>query len=115
VVQVTVSRGQLAKIISKVSQALEQPYREVLVDLPGQARLNVDETGHKQNGERWWTWCFRAGLYTLFKIDPTRSVDVLLEVLGAAPGEPLEQASEAGRRHAVWPGRSGSAVVEFGG
>ena len=45
--------------------------------------LNVDETGHKQNGQRQWTWCFRAGLYTLFKIDPTRSADVLIEVLGA--------------------------------
>ena len=44
--------------------------------------LNVDETGHKQNGQRQWTWCFRAGLYTLFKIDPTRSGDVLIEVLG---------------------------------
>jgi transposase len=29
-----------------------------------------------------WTWCFRAGLYTLFKIDPTRSADVLIAVLG---------------------------------
>jgi transposase len=29
-----------------------------------------------------WTWCFRADLYTLFKIDPTRSGDVLIEVLG---------------------------------
>ena len=47
-----------------------------------QDRLNVDETGHKENGERKWTWCFRAGLYTLFKIDPTRSGDVLMDVLG---------------------------------
>jgi transposase len=83
VVHVTISRGELARIIAKVSRALEQPYRELLDDLPGQARLNVDETGHKQNGQRQWTWCFRAGLYTLFKIDPTRSGDVLIEVLGA--------------------------------
>jgi transposase len=82
VVQVTISRGQLVKIIGKVSVALEQPYAELLEDLPAQARLNIDETGHKQNGERMWTWCFRAGLYTLFKIDPTRSADVLIEVLG---------------------------------
>jgi transposase len=82
VVQVTISRGQLAKIIGKVSRALERPYGELLEDLPDQARLNVDETGHKQNGDRMWTWCFRAGLYTLFKIDPTRSGDVLIEVLG---------------------------------
>jgi transposase len=83
VVRVTISRGQLARIIGKVSRALERPYQELLDDLPGQTRLNVDETGHKQNGERPWTWCFRAGLYTLFKIDPTRRADVLIEVLGA--------------------------------
>src|SRR3954451_14326041 len=82
VVQVTISRGQLAKIIAKVSAALEQPYAELLQDLTDQARLNIDETGHKQNGDRMWTWCFRASLYTLFKIDPTRSGDVLIEVLG---------------------------------
>jgi transposase len=83
VAQVTISRGELARIIAKVSRSLERPYQELLDDLPGQARLNVDETGHKQNGQRQWTWCFRAGLYTLFKIDPTRSGDVLIGVLGA--------------------------------
>src|SRR5215210_607556 len=82
VVQVTISRGQLVKIIGKASQALEQPYEELLEHLPTEARLNIDETGHRQNGDRMWTWCFRASLYTLFKIDPTRSGDVLIEVLG---------------------------------
>ena len=82
VVRVTLSRGQLAKIIAKVSEALEQPYQELLEGLPDEKRLNVDETGHKQNRHRQWIWCFRASLYTLFKIDPTRSADVLIEVLG---------------------------------
>ena len=82
VVQITISRGQLCNIIRKVSAALDGPYQELLHDLPLQALLNVDETGHKHNGERWWAWCFRASLYTLFKIDPTRSGDVLIEVLG---------------------------------
>src|SRR3954449_8556628 len=82
VVQVTLSRGQMLKVIGKVSAALEQPYRELLEDLPLQAALNEDETGHRQNGDRMWTWCFRASLYTLFKIDPTRSADVLIAVLG---------------------------------
>src|SRR3954451_2716306 len=82
VVRVTISRGQLVKILGKVSAALERPYAELLEGLPAQARLNIDETGHRQNGARMWTWCFRAGLYTLFKIDPTRSGDVLIEVLG---------------------------------
>lgn len=83
VIGLTISRGQLAKIIAKVSRALERPYEELLGDLPEQAVLNVDETGHKHNGQQHWTWCFRAGLYTLFKIDPTRSADVLIEVLGS--------------------------------
>jgi transposase len=82
VVGLTVSRGQLAKVIAKVSAALEQAWQELLEDLPGQAVLNVDETGHKDQGERMWTWCFRASLFTLFKIDPTRSGDVLIKVLG---------------------------------
>jgi transposase len=83
VIDVTISRGQLSKIIGKVSRALERPYQELLEDLPSQDALNVDETGHKRNGQQQWTWCFRAALYTLFKIDPTRSADVLIDVLGA--------------------------------
>jgi transposase len=82
VVGLTISRGQLANLIAKVSEALEQPYEELLKSLPDEERLNVDETGHKQNRLRQWIWCFRAGLYTLFKIDPTRSGDVLIAVLG---------------------------------
>jgi transposase len=83
VVGVHISRGQLVKVISKVSQALDAPYETLLHDLAAQARLNVDETGHRECGKQWWTWCFRASLYTVFKIDPTRSGNVLLEVLGA--------------------------------
>jgi transposase len=82
VVQLSISRGQLRKIIGKVCSALDGPYQELLEALPGQDRLNVDETGHKDNGKRMWTWCFRASLFTLFKIDSTRSADVLIKVLG---------------------------------
>jgi transposase len=82
VVGLTISRGQLAKIVDKVSRALGPPHEELLRILADQERLNVDETGHKRNGQRWWTWCFRGALYTLFKIDPRRSGDVLIEVLG---------------------------------
>ncbi len=83
VVGLTISRGQLANIIAKVSKALELPYEQLLKSLPDEERLNVDETGHRQNRLRQWIWCFRASLYTLFKIDPTRSADVLIDVLGA--------------------------------
>ncbi len=82
VVGLTVSRSHLSNTLDKVSRALDGPYEELLQLLPGEAVLNVDETGHKDNGDRWWTWCFRAELYTLYRIDPRRSADVLLDVLG---------------------------------
>jgi transposase len=79
---VTVSRGQLAKVIAKVSEALEAPHDDLLARLPGEPVLNVDETGHKDSGKLFWAWCFKAELYTLFKVEPSRSADVLIDVLG---------------------------------
>ena len=38
--------------------------------------------GHKENGKRFWTWCFRAATYTLFHIDKSRGSKVLIDVLG---------------------------------
>jgi transposase len=82
VVQVTISRGQLRKLCGKVSDSLQAGYETLLAQLPSQPVLNVDETGHKDNGKAMWTWCFRSALFTLFKIDPSRSSQVLLDVLG---------------------------------
>jgi transposase len=82
VVGVSLSRSLLSKVINKVSEALAEPYEELLRDLSSQPSVNTDETGHRECGQQWWTWCFRARLYTLFKIAPTRSAEVLVEVLG---------------------------------
>jgi len=82
VVKVTVSRGQLRKLVAKVTDSLLDPYEQLLALLPKEERLNVDETGHKENGKRLWTWCFRASLFTVFKISPSRGSEVLIETLG---------------------------------
>jgi transposase len=79
---VTISRGELSKVLNKVSAALAAPYEELLLLLPTEPLVNADETGHKCNGKPWWTWCFRAQLYTLYHIDPHRSADVLMDILG---------------------------------
>ncbi|MEW6756491.1 MAG: IS66 family transposase [Candidatus Latescibacterota bacterium] len=82
VLGVALSTGQLAKVIGKVTAALAAPYEQLRQALPTESRLNVDETGHPEKGAHYWTWCFRAPGYTLFKIDPSRGSEVLLEVLG---------------------------------
>jgi transposase len=76
---VRLSRGQLARAVGKVSRALDAPYAELQEALCSQERLNVDETGHTR---KMWTWCFRALLFTLFKISKSRGSQVLIEMLG---------------------------------
>lgn len=82
VLGLTVSRGQLNKVLHKVTEALEAPYAALLDLLASEPLLNIDETGHKENGKLMWTWCFRAQSYALFKIDPSRGSQVLFDVLG---------------------------------
>lgn len=83
VVGVEIARSTLSNTIDKVSRALEGTYEELLVLLPFEDVLNIDETGHKEKGQRWWTWCLRANLYTIYKIDAHRNADVLMDLLGA--------------------------------
>lgn len=82
VLGVSLSRGQIVKLVGKAADALDAPYGELIDRLPGEAVVNVDETGHKENGDKFWTWCFRADLYTLFRIDKSRGSKVLIDVLG---------------------------------
>ena len=77
-----VSRGLLAKVIQKVSAALEKPYAALAEALGNQPRLNVDETGHPENKQRMYTWVFRADDFTVFHIDPSRGSEVLVALLG---------------------------------
>ncbi len=77
-----VCRGYLAKVMFRGSQVMQPPVDELRSLLPTQRVLNVDETGHKENGEGMWTWCFRAGNFVLFSIQASRGSDVLMEFLG---------------------------------
>jgi transposase len=82
VLGVVISRSHLRNLCAKAANSLDGAYQQLLDLLPEQDVLNVDETGHKEYKQRMWTWCFRASLFTLFKIDPSRGSEVLIEVLG---------------------------------
>jgi transposase len=83
VLGLTVSRGYLAKVLHQVSGVLKRPYDELRQRLPREKALNADETGHKENGRRPWTWCFRAEDFTVYHIADSRGADILYETLGA--------------------------------
>ena len=80
------STGQLAKVVQKASAALAGPYEELRVALASQGSLGIDETGHPENADNLWTWCFRAEDFTVFHIDPSRGSQVLKDVLGETFG-----------------------------
>jgi hypothetical protein len=42
------------------TRAFAAPYGQLLALLARQRHLNCDETGHKDNGHRFWTWGLRA-------------------------------------------------------
>jgi transposase len=82
---VHLSTGQLTKITTrKVSAALAAPYEQLRGALPEEPQLGIDETGHKDDGKRQWTWCFRARSFILFLIASSRGSEVLEQVLGTA-------------------------------
>jgi transposase len=59
VLGIRLSTGQLARLVRKASRALDPAYAELRQALPSQARLNVDETGHKERGKNLCS-CFAA-------------------------------------------------------
>ena len=85
VLQLDLSTGQLVKIVGKASKALVPCYQEMQVALPACTMVNVDETGHPENGKKLWAWGFHSpgsDGFTCFHIDAARSSDVLNEFLG---------------------------------
>ena len=82
VMQLNLSRGLLSKAVQKVSQSLKPAYDSMVKQLPEQTHLGIDETGHKNNGDKHWTWCFQTPMYSLFHIDKSRGSRVLFDLLG---------------------------------
>ena len=82
VMALPISTGQLARVVQKNSQALAAAYQQLLEALPRQKVLGVDETGHYDQGDLLWTWCFRAQDFAAFRIADSRGSDVLKETLG---------------------------------
>ena len=76
-----ISRGMLCKATRKASEALQSSYDELTDRLPDEPQVNVDETGHHDNGKLHWTWCFDTKRYSLFRIDPSRGSQVLEQML----------------------------------
>ena len=86
VLGVKVSRGMICRVIARVNKALAQPCHEVEEALPREAALNIDESGWKNKGQRYWVWLFCTPLIAYFTIKRSRGSEVLKQVLGETFG-----------------------------
>jgi len=82
VLKLDICRGQFTKVTQKVSQSVASAYNTLVDLLPTENNLGVDETGHKNNGEKHWIWCFQTQAFSLFHIDKSRGSQVLFDLLG---------------------------------
>jgi transposase len=82
VLRLDISRGLLCKATQKVSDALAGCHKQLRERLPKEPQIGVDETGHHNNGDLYWTWCFQTRAYSVFCIDQSRGSKVLTAVLG---------------------------------
>ena len=83
---IDVSRSHLCNSIARVSDALAAPYEELAEHVPTEPVLNIDESGWKDKGLRYWIWVFCTSAISFFCIAKSRGSKVLEEVLGKTYG-----------------------------
>jgi transposase len=81
--QIPISLGSTQHAWEETSAAVAAPYEELAAALPDEAVVNVDETGHRTNGDKRWLWTFVARTFVVYRIAASRGADVLQTVLGA--------------------------------
>lgn len=86
VLNINVTRSLLCNIIARVNNALEQPCEQLAEHLPTEPILNIDESGWKDKGTRYWIWVFCTSAFSFFSIAKSRGSKVLEKVLGEVYG-----------------------------
>ena len=80
--QIPISLGSTQHAWEEASAAVAAPYAELDAALRHEPVLNVDETGHRTNGDKRWLWTFVARWFVVYRIAASRSSAVLTAVLG---------------------------------
>lgn len=80
--QIPISLGSTQHAWEEASAAVAAPYAELDAALRHEPVLNVDETGHRTNGDKRWLWAFVARTFVLYRVAASRGADVLTTVLG---------------------------------
>ena len=83
VIELDISQSYLVKCCNKkLSPALIPAYSQALEFIRNASIVGTDETGHKDSGNKNWTWCQHADDVVFFRICNSRGSKILLENLG---------------------------------
>ena len=82
VLDIDVARSHLCNTIARVNDALAEPYEELAEHVPTEPVLNIDESGWKDKGLKYWIWVFCTSMVSFFCIAKSRGSKVLQDVLG---------------------------------
>lgn len=83
VIELDISQSYLVKCCNKkLSPALIPAYSDALDYIRNAAVVGTDETGHKDSGNKNWTWCQHADDVVFFRICNSRASKILFENLG---------------------------------
>jgi transposase len=83
VMELDISQSYLVKCCNKkLSLALIPAYSQALEFIRHASLVGTDETGHKDSGNKNWTWCQHADDVVFFRICNSRGSKVLFENLG---------------------------------
>jgi hypothetical protein len=75
-------RGGVDEALCRAPESVGRPVGQLREALRLQTRVNVDETGNRENGAPMWIWAFAAATSTVLFISASRSCAVLEKVLG---------------------------------
>ena len=84
VLDINAARSHLCNTISRVSNALAEPYEKLAEHISTEPVLHIDESGWKDKGLKYWMWVFCTSMVSFFCIAKSRGSKVLEGVLGKA-------------------------------
>lgn len=84
--QLKISPGAIVKQVKRCGKWLEKQHHRLKVAIRAAGVVHADETGWRTNGKNGYLWTLTTADHTLFHIDPSRSAEVIAELLGKAFG-----------------------------
>lgn len=86
---ITISKGAIAKQITRMGKWLDKEYQQLHLFLRLSPAVNMDETSWRVDGKNRWLWTLLDDRHTLFHVDKSRGQKVVKQLLGEVYGGTL--------------------------